>query len=49
LLANQPERAQSLSKKGRAYAEAWSAKAKAKEMLTFYQNILNADIEGELA
>ena len=49
LLANQPERAQSLSKKGRAYAEAWSAKAKAKEMLTFYKNILNADIEGELA
>jgi glycosyltransferase involved in cell wall biosynthesis len=48
LLANQPERAQSLSKKGRAYAEAWSAKAKAKEMLIFYQNILNADIEGEL-
>ena len=48
-LANHPEKARSLSEKGRAYAESWSAIAKANEMLTFYQNIINVDVEGELA
>jgi len=38
-----------LSEKGRVYAESWSAIAKANEMLTFYQNIINVDVEGELA